>query len=158
MLAVIANSGPGTTKRQMVEALKREETARGLTFEYCLITAGTSLNRAPSDDIWGKGDIASLDSGGNYKGYIGDLCRMAIHGEPDSELTDILAHIEDIQQAARRPIRAGAIGGDIFAAAQPIVEREPAQALHVVCCPWHGPHQPRGPAPHRQGPRPLPRR
>jgi Xaa-Pro aminopeptidase len=125
MLAVIANSGPGTTKRQMVEALKREETARGLTFEYCLITAGTSLNRAPSDDIWGKGEIASLDSGGNYKGYIGDLCRMAIHGEPDSELADILGHIEDIQQAARKPIRAGAIGGDIFAAAQPIVERSP---------------------------------
>ena len=90
MLAVIASHGPGTTKAELVEALRREEVNRGLTFEYCLITAGTSLNRAPSDQVWAAGDILSLDSGGNYKGYIGDLCRMAIHGEPDSELEDLL--------------------------------------------------------------------
>ena len=91
MLAVIASHGPGATKRELVEALRREEVNRGLTFEYCLITAGASLNRAPSDQAWGAGDILSLDSGGNYKGYIGDLCRMAIQGEPDSELEDQLA-------------------------------------------------------------------
>ena len=83
---------------------------RGLTFEYCLITAGTSLNRAPSDQVWGEGDILSLDSGGNYGGYIGDLCRMAIQGEPDAELVDLLAEIDAIQQAARKPIREGATG------------------------------------------------
>ena len=93
MKAVIANHGPGSTKAELVEALRREETNRGLTFEYCLITAGTSLNRAPSEQVWGKGDILSLDSGGNYHGYIGDLCRMAIHGEPDAELEDMLAEI-----------------------------------------------------------------
>ena len=94
MLAVIANHGPGTTKRELTEALRREETSRGLTFEYCLITAGTSLNRAPSEQRWDEGDILSLDSGGNYHGYIGDLCRMAIQGEPDAELEDMLAEIE----------------------------------------------------------------
>jgi len=125
MLAVISSSGPGTTKEQLVSALKREETARGLNFEYCLVTAGTSLNRAPSADVWRAGDIASLDSGGNYKGYIGDLCRMAILGEPDQELTDILGHVDEIQLAARKPIRAGALGGDIYAAAAPIVESSP---------------------------------
>ena len=90
MMAVIANHGPGTSKRELVEALRREETNRGLTFDYCLITAGANLNRAPSDVKWDKGDILSLDSGGNYQGYIGDLCRMAIHGEPDTELEDLL--------------------------------------------------------------------
>jgi Xaa-Pro aminopeptidase len=90
MLAVIASHEPGVTKAELVEALRREEVNRGLTFEYCLLTAGTSLNRAPSDQVWGPGDILSLDSGGNYKGYIGDLCRMAIQGEPDSELEDLL--------------------------------------------------------------------
>ena len=34
--------GPGASKAEIVEALRREETNRGLTFEYCLITAGTS--------------------------------------------------------------------------------------------------------------------
>ena len=86
MQAVIANHGPGATKAEVVEALRREETNRGLTFEYCLITCGTSMNRAPSDQKWEKGDIMSIDSGGNYHGYIGDICRMAIQGEPDAEL------------------------------------------------------------------------
>ena len=125
MLAVIASHGPGTTKQQLVDALKREETNRCLNFEYCLITTGTSLNRAPSDDVWRTGDIASLDSGGNYKGYIGDLCRMAILGEPDAELVDILSHIGEIQQAARVPVRAGVRGGDIYAATQDLVDRSP---------------------------------
>ena len=65
MLAVIRGHGPGTTKRALVEALRREQVSRGLEFDYCLITAGTSLNRAPSDQPWQEGDILSLDSGGN---------------------------------------------------------------------------------------------
>ena len=54
MQAVIAKHGPGATKAELTEALRREETNRGLTFEYCLITAGTSLNRAPSQQCGGK--------------------------------------------------------------------------------------------------------
>jgi len=116
MKAVIANHGPGATKRDVVEALRREETNRGLTFEYCLITCGTSLNRAPSDQKWEKDDIMSIDSGGNFQGYIGDICRMAIQGEPDAELVDLLGEIETIQRAAMKPIKAGAIGREIYAA------------------------------------------
>ena len=123
MLAVIASHGPGATKAEVVEALRREEVNRGLTFEYCLITAGTSLNRAPSEQVWGAGDIMSIDSGGNYKGYIGDLCRMAIQGEPDSELEDLLAEVDEIQQAARKPIRANANGGEIYASAGEVLKR-----------------------------------
>jgi Xaa-Pro aminopeptidase len=123
MKFVMSYSSPGKTKRELVRTLRDEEVRRGLTFEYCLIAVGGSLNRAPSDDVWRDGEILSLDSGGNYCGYIGDLCRMAIHGEPDSELVDILAEIEDIQQTARKPIRAGATGADLYAAAEPLVKR-----------------------------------
>ena len=97
-------------RRRSTEALRREEVNRGLTFEYCLIAAGTSLNRAPSEQRWEKGDVLSLDSGGNYHGYIGDLCRMAILGEPDAELEDLLGEIEAIQRAAFKPIKAGVDG------------------------------------------------
>src|SRR6266540_2583793 len=129
MLAVIAHHGPGATKRELTEALRRQETDRGLVFDYCLITAGTSLNRAPSDHKWNKGDILSLDSGGNYQGYIGDLCRMGILGEPDAELEDLLAEIDSIQMAARKPIGAGAIGGDIYAAAGEALNRAPHRKI-----------------------------
>jgi len=118
MLAVIASHGPGTTKQELADALKVEEVNRGLTFEYCLIAAGASHNRAPSAQRWEKGDVLSLDSGGNYHGYIGDLARMAILGEPDAELEDMLADIEATQRAAMKPIKAGVMGGDIYAAAE----------------------------------------
>ena len=123
MLAVIQSHGPGATKAQLAEALRREETARGLTFDYCLIAAGSSLNRAPSDQRWEKGEPLSLDSGGNYHGYIGDLARMAIIGEPDGELVDLLAEVEAIEQASMQPIRAGALGKEIYAAADAVLHQ-----------------------------------
>ena len=123
MLAMIANHGPGTTKQELADALKREEVNRDLTFEYCLITAGASHNRAPSEQRWEQGDVLSVDSGGNYHGYIGDLARMAILGEPDAELEDLLAEIDAIQHAAIKPIKPGTIGGEIYTAAQPLLQK-----------------------------------
>jgi Xaa-Pro aminopeptidase len=123
MLAVIASHGAGATKAELSEALRREETSRGLVFDYCLIAAGSSHNRAPSDQRWEKGDPLSLDSGGNYHGYIGDLARMAIVGEPDAEQEDLLAEIEATQQAAFKPIRAGVDGGEIYAAAEALLKK-----------------------------------
>ena len=48
---------------------------------------------------------------------------MAILGEPDAELVDLLAEIEATQQAAFKPIRAGVNGAEIYAAAEPIVRK-----------------------------------
>jgi Xaa-Pro aminopeptidase len=131
MLAVIETHGPGATKTQLTEALRREETSRGLTFEYCLAAAGASHNRAPtSDQRWEQGDVLSLDSGGNYHGYIGDLARMAILGEPDAELEDCLAEIEAIQRAAMKVMAAGVMGGEIYAAGEGLMAKS-KHAAHM---------------------------
>jgi Xaa-Pro aminopeptidase len=114
---------PGATKAEVVEALRREEVNRGLVFDYCLITAGTSLNRSPSEQVIAKGDIMTLDSGGNWKGYIGDLCRMGIvQAKPDAELEDLLGFVEDVQQAVRKPIKPGGRGGDICDVAERMLD------------------------------------
>src|SRR6185436_12188030 len=118
MQAVIAKHGPGSTKQEIADALKVEEVNRGLTFEYCLIAAGASHNRAPSGQRWEKGDVLSVDSGGNYHGYIGDLARIAILGEPDAELEDLLGEIEATQRVAMKPIKAGVMGAEVYAAAE----------------------------------------
>ena len=123
MLATFKQCKPGMSKEEVCETLRREEVNRGLVFDYCLLTAGTSLNRAPSEQRLAVGDILSLDSGGNYKGYIGDLCRMAmLAGQPDAELVDLLGFIEEVQQAARKPIRAGARGGDVIDVAERMLD------------------------------------
>ena len=117
---------PGATKAEVVEALRREEVSRGLVFDYCLITAGTSLNRSPSEQRIEKGDIMTLDSGGNWKGYIGDLCRMGIvQAKPDAEQEDLLAFVESVQQAVRKPIKPGGRGGDICDIAERMLDASP---------------------------------
>ena len=123
MEAVFKNFGPGATKNELTEALRREETQRGLTFDYCLIAAGSSLNRAPSDQRWEKGDVLSIDSGGNYHGYIGDVARMGVAGEPDTELVELLAEVEAIEQASMKPIRSGVLGSEIYAAADVVLHK-----------------------------------
>jgi Xaa-Pro aminopeptidase len=123
MLATMAVCRPGMTKHEVVSELRKQEVARDLTFEYCLITAGAHLNRAPSDQRLEAGDIISLDSGGNFRGYIGDLCRMGILGEPDPELEDLLGHVREIQDAARAALRPGGGGKAVYDAAEAIVRR-----------------------------------
>jgi Xaa-Pro aminopeptidase len=129
MQEAFAACKPGRTKAEITETLRRAEVNRGLVFDYCLITAGSSLNRAPSGQVLAKGDIVSIDSGGNFQGYIGDLCRMALIGaEPDSELMDHLAWIEAVQQATRKLCTPGRRGGDVLSTGEEMVKSSPHKA------------------------------
>ncbi|MHC4042089.1 M24 family metallopeptidase [Bradyrhizobium sp. 23AC] len=133
MMDAVSRTRPGQSKRKIIDHLRQAELSRDMIFEYALVTMGTSLNRAPSEQRLEPGDIVSLDSGGNYRGYIGDLCRMAVHGAPDGELVDLLAEVDLIQQAARAPIRAGLTGSDIYAAATEALARSPhGKQMHFV--------------------------
>jgi Xaa-Pro dipeptidase len=128
MQATIAWAREGTTKAQIIERLRQEETARELTFDYCLLTLGTSLNRASSDQAWRPGELLSIDSGGNLQGYVGDICRMGVLGAPDAELVDLLAEVEAVQRAAFAAVRAGVLGGDVVAAGEAALARAPNRA------------------------------
>jgi Xaa-Pro aminopeptidase len=130
MQATIGASGEGSTKAEIIERLRVEETRRGLHFDYCLLTLGSSHNRAASAQAWQKGEVLSMDSGGNFHGYIGDLCRMGVLGEPDSELIDLLAEVEAVQQAAFTRIKAGNRGGDLIAAGEAMLKSLPNAACN----------------------------
>ena len=125
MVAALRACGEGATKQQITDTLAVEETARGLVFEYCLIAAGQSHNRAPSPQVWNRGDVLSIDSGGTLEGYIGDIARMGIVGEPDHELVDLLGAVDDIQQAAIRLIEPGRLGGEVWAEGETLRQASP---------------------------------
>jgi Xaa-Pro aminopeptidase len=133
VLATFRDARPGDTKAEIVERFRREQTNRGMVFDYCLAAAGTDMNRAPSNQVWREGETLSLDSGGMYQGYIGDLARMAVAGEPTPLMVDLLGQIEEVQQAARTPVKNGARGGDIFIAARDAIASVPDGAeMHFV--------------------------
>ncbi len=133
MLSTLGQIGEGASKNEIVQVIKEEEVARGLNFEYCLIAMGASLNRAPSDQRWRRGEPLSLDSGGNYGGYIGDVARMAVLGEPDAELVDLLGEIEDIQMKARSVVAPGTIGRAIYDAVEAPLKAS-ANSRHLRFC------------------------
>jgi Xaa-Pro aminopeptidase len=133
MAETIASARPGATTRELVERLRVHEEARGVAFDYCLITMGTSMNRAPSDQSWRPGEVLSLDSGGERDGYIGDLCRMACLGAPGASARALLDTVRAVQDAAREPIRAGSLGREIGEAADARRRGSPyAGAIDVV--------------------------
>lgn len=128
MLATFTGVAAGASKPEIVDRLRREETDRGLQFEYCLITIGSSHNRAVSDQRWNEGEVLSLDSGGNFSGYVGDLCRMGVVGAPDSQLSDLLAEIETVQQAAFAKCRPGTVAADMLSHAEDVLKASPNAA------------------------------
>ena len=130
MIATIGAAQQGWTKARIIEELRQQETRRGLHFDYCLLTLGASHNRASSAQDWKPGEVLSIDSGGNYSGYIGDLCRMGVLGEPDAELQDLLAEVESVQQAAFAHLRAGVAGGVMIAAAEAALRAGPSAAFN----------------------------
>lgn len=130
MLATIEAAQAGWTKARIIEELRQQETKRGLHFDYCLLTLGASHNRASSDQVWHPGEILSIDSGGNYHGYIGDLCRMGILGEPDSELEDLLAEVMSVQDAAFEWVKPGVEGGVMIERAEAVLKAGPSAGFN----------------------------
>ncbi len=117
MLATFRATRAGESKAEVFERLRREETERGLTFCYALVAAGSGTNRAPSRQTVQLGDALSLDSGATCEGWVADLTRMAVIGEPTSRHEDLLAQVDHVQQAAIGRAVAGAHGREVFDAA-----------------------------------------
>jgi Xaa-Pro aminopeptidase len=117
MLATFDATRTGETKAEIFERLRLEETRRGLQFCYALVAAGADMNRGPSGQRLAPGDVLSLDSGATCDGWVADLTRMAIAGEPTARHEQLLAQVDGVQQAARAKAVAGTRGGDLFDAA-----------------------------------------
>ena len=125
MLATFSALAAGATTREAVELLRLEQTRRGLTFDYGLVAAGSSLNRAPSSRQIRPGDVLSLDSGADLDGYTADLTRMGIAGEPSPRHEELLSQVDGVMRCVRSAIRPGAIGGDLFAVARTAIDALP---------------------------------
>jgi Xaa-Pro aminopeptidase len=125
MLATFSGLAAGATTREASELLRLEQTRRGLTFDYGLVAAASSLNRAPSSQVVGEGDVLSLDSGADLGGYTADLTRMGIAGEPTARHGELLDQVDEVLERVRGAIRAGAIGRELFTVAHAAIDALP---------------------------------
>jgi Xaa-Pro aminopeptidase len=130
MVATFERSYPDITTATIEQILREEETAVGLDFVYGQVMTGPDGHRFPSESRrWESGAALALDSGGALRGYLGDLSRMAILGEPSQLQRELLDEVDAIQMAARRAVRAGAAGRDIQAAVEPMIRASPNRDL-----------------------------
>jgi Xaa-Pro aminopeptidase len=117
MLATFRWVRPGVSETEIVRQLRLEQMLRGLEFEFALITTGPTFGRAPSHRKIAKQEVLSLDTGGHVHGYLADMARMAVLGEPTAMMNDLLDEVLSVQAAARSAIKAGSLGSVIYEAA-----------------------------------------
>ena len=125
MLATFQWVRPGVTEAEIVQQLRVEQTLKGLDYEFALIATGPTFGRGPSHRKIANGEILSLDTGGRYHGYLADMARMAVLGEPTALMKELLDEILNIQSAARTPIKPGSFGSEIYEAALPTLKSSP---------------------------------
>jgi Xaa-Pro aminopeptidase len=114
MLATFQSAKPGMTEAELAERLKLEQTHRGLSFDYALVTSGSKFGRAPSNRPWSPGEALSLDTAGYCHGYLADMARMAVMGPPTQLMQDLFDEIRFVQDQARLAIAPGRSGGGVY--------------------------------------------
>ena len=123
MLATFQNAKPGITEAELVEQLRLEQSHRGLSFDYALITSGPTFGRAPSNRPWNPGEVLSLDTAGYYHGYLADMARMAVMGPPTELMQELLNEILFVQDQTRLVIAPGRPGREVYQAGHMATEQ-----------------------------------
>ena len=123
MLATFRSGSPGLTEAELVERLRIEQSQRGLIFDYALVTSGLKFGRAPSSRPWSSGEVLSLDTAGYRHGYLADMARMAVLGQPTQLMQDLLDEIRFVQDQARVAVAPGRVGNEVYQAGYAAIEK-----------------------------------
>lgn len=117
MEAVFARAVAGDRALDIERWMAVEQRRRGVEFGFSFVAVGPDRNRTPSQARLTPGATVNIDSAGKLDGYIGDLARMGVVGEPSALQVEALKAVDAVQLAARAPMRAGATGRAIYDAA-----------------------------------------
>src|SRR2546425_7843186 len=118
--AVLGELKPGTTEREAVALYEHAVTAHHATPYATTITFGenAALPAAyPTERGLRAGDLVRFDLGCVFKGYRGDVARMAVLGEPGEREQRAYDAVEAGVEAALDAVRPGVDGGAVFDAA-----------------------------------------
>src|ERR1700751_540714 len=101
--AIVASMGDafpflreGMIETDIVEHLRMEETSRGLDYGFTLIATGPTFGRGPSSRRIAHGEIISIDTGGQWHGYLADMARMGVLGEPTALMKELLYEVNSV--------------------------------------------------------------
>lgn len=124
--AVAPTMRAGQTEREVAWALEeamRRRGAQGPAFET-IVASGPHAARPhhrPTDRPLAEGETIIIDVGAAVDGWMGDLTRTLVLGEPDSRFHEIYRVVLRAQEACLTRIRAGMTGAEADALARDVI-------------------------------------
>ncbi len=115
--AVLGDLRAGTTEREAADLYERAVAAKDATAYATTLTFGenSALPAAPpTTRRLRPGDLVRFDLGCVFKGYRGDVARMAVLGEPGARAPRAYEAVDAGVEAALAAIRPGVDGGTVF--------------------------------------------
>ena len=110
---------PGMTEYQafsiMSEAMvNRAETSVALVGDFACGTRAITEGGPPTNRRVERGDLYILDIFPSYEGYVCDLCRTFVAGEPNQFQQDAWAHVMEGHKMANRILRPGVATREVY--------------------------------------------
>lgn len=106
---------PGKTELKVsneLEFFMRKSGATSSSFDIIVASGARSAlpHGVASDKVIEKGDMVTLDFGALYKGYVSDITRTIVVGQPSDQMKEIYDIVLGAQQKGVEEIRSGLTG------------------------------------------------
>ena len=105
----------GTTELEFEHNLKVSLAEKGAKFLWAHVAFGPkgASDIVPRDVAAQRGEALRVDTGGSYGGYVCDMSRVGVLGDPIPELLSAMNATFETYKAVRGAVKAGARGGDL---------------------------------------------
>jgi len=129
LTAILPSIKPGLTERNLASTLTLELLRHGsdpeIPFAPIIASGPNSANphAVPTDRQLRPGDLLIVDWGASVAGYISDLTRTFVLGEPEPEFAQIARIVLEANAAARQQAKPGVPAGLLDQAAREVITR-----------------------------------
>ncbi len=105
----------GTTELEFEHNLKVSLAEKGAKFLWAHVAFGPkgASDIVPRDVAARRGEALRVDTGGSYGGYVCDMSRVGVLGDPNPELLRAMNATFETYKAVRGDVKAGARAGDL---------------------------------------------
>ncbi|MFN2589583.1 MAG: M24 family metallopeptidase [Actinomycetota bacterium] len=139
---IVGKLAEGMTERQVALELDfamRQAAADGVAFDTIVAFGENAAepHHHPGPRPLTRGDIVKLDFGCVVDGYHSDMTRTVAFGPPESRLEEIHGIVRRAQEAGIDALHAGAVAGDVDAAARTVIA-DAGYGKHYVHSLGHG--------------------
>lgn len=110
---------PGVTEREMADLVIAELTKRGVTHAFATCQSGVERSGEPylvppvSNRVMEDGDLVHMEINGRFDGYMIDICRATVVGQPNDAAVHLLETVNTMLEVSIAAIAPGVLAEDL---------------------------------------------